>query len=129
MRSKLRNSTENLIRLAALERTQQLERISDNENVLDKQLDLMKTVNEIILRANKAPKGIVEIVFLKESAKREERPEKLLLSADNRISSFNVEKPSNVHSLFRTVIVVDKMWSSNIRVFQSEAGLPDSYLK
>jgi len=129
MRSKLRNSTENVIRLAALERTQQLERISDNENVIDKQLDIMRIANEIILRANKAPKGVIEVVFLKESAKREERPEKLMLMSDYKVVTFNVEEPSKIHSLFRTVIVVDKMWSDNIRVFQSEYGLSDSYLK
>ena len=129
MRSKLRNSTENVIRLAALERTQQLERISDNENVIDKQLDIMRIANEIILRANKAPKGVIEVVFLKESAKREERPEKLMLMSDYKVATFNVEEPSKIHSLFRTVIVVDKMWSDNIRVFQSEYGLNDSYLK
>ena len=128
MRNKLSNFTQNLIRLAALERVHQLEETSDSLNVIDKQLELTELADEIILRANKAPSGLVEVIFPTIQTKKETKIEKILLNS-TKISGFNVSKPEDLNSIFRTVIVVDKLWSSDLRVLQSEYGLPNSYLK
>ena len=128
MRNKLSKFTENLIRLAALERVHQLEEISDNINVIDKQIEFTEIADEIILRANKAPQGKVEIVFPNKRVKKEAKIEDILLNSDG-ISGYNVNNTTKIHSLFRTVIVVDHMWTSNLQVYQCEYGLDDSYLK
>lgn len=129
MRNKLSTFTENLIRLAALERVHQLEEISDNINVIDKQIEFTEIADQIILRANKAPRGLVEVIFSNKRTKRDAEIENILLNSEGTISGFNVGNPASVHSLFRTVIVVDHMWSPNLEVYQSEYGLDDSYLK
>ena len=128
MRRKLSKQTENLIRLAALERVRQLEETSENLNVIDKQIELTEVADQIILRANKAPAGLVEVVFTNNNSRRKARIEDLLLTGD-KICGFNIGDPTSIHSLFRTVIVVDKIWSDNLEVYQSEYGLADSYLK
>ena len=128
MRNKLSKFTENLIRLAALERVHQLEEISDNINVIDKQIEFTEIADEIILRANKAPKGLIEVVFSNGRNKREAKIEDILLNSESKISGFNVSNPTEIRSMFRTVIIVDHMWSSNLEVYQSEYGLDDSYL-
>ena len=128
MRNKLSKFTENLIRLAALERVRQLEEISDNINVIDKQIEFTELADEIILRANKAPKGLIEVVFSSGKNKRDAKIENILLNSEGKISGFNVNNITTVHSMFRTVIVVDHMWSSNLEIYQSEYGLDDSYL-
>jgi hypothetical protein len=129
MRNKLSNLTENLIRLAALERVQQLEKKSDNLNVIDKSLELTRLADEIILRANKAPLGLVEVVFTKKQSAKKQSVEEILLHSDCRISGFNTSDPDNVSSLFRTVIIVDPKWSTDIKVYGCEYGLPTSFLR
>ena len=129
MRNKLSKFTENLIRLAALERVHQLEEIYDNLNVIDKQVELEEFADEIILRANKAPNGQIEVVFTNKQTVKGTKPETILLNSIGKVSGFNISNPGEYKSLFRTVIVVDPKWSSDLKVFQSEYGLPTSCLK
>ena len=51
-RNKLHEFTENSLRLTVLERVQQLERMSENLNVVKKQIELTKVINEIIILGN-----------------------------------------------------------------------------
>lgn len=129
MRDKLNKFTENLIRLAALERAHQLEEMSHDISVLEKQEDLLQLADEIILRANKAPQGLVEIVFTDKRVRDGMKPDEIMRNLVCKISGFNVADPESIKSPFRTVIVVDSRWSDNLRVFQSELGLPNKFLK
>lgn len=129
MRNGLNSFTENLIRLTALERVHQLGETSDNENLLDKQLEITELVDQIILRANKAPAGIVEVVFGGRKTRKDADIETLLQTTICKISGPNVFDFTALKSPFRTVIVVDHMWSPNLKVYQSEYGLADSYLR
>ena len=62
-RDRINKFTENLLRLAALERVRQLELVTENMNVINKQLELLETINTLIMLANSSPAGQVEIVI------------------------------------------------------------------
>ena len=125
MKHKLRASTENLLRLAASERVRQLEKQDHNLNVVVKQLELLETVNEIILMANNSPKGLVEIVFT-EKSNPEFSNEEVIRNSVESISSFNTADMDT--RLYRTVIIVDPLWSNDLKVLQAPYGSDNSYL-
>jgi hypothetical protein len=128
-RTRLNATAANTIRLMVLERVSQLESVTENLNVISKQRELLAVADEIILRANNAPKGLVEVVFTDKKPKKEWPIERILLNSTVRVTAMNVDDPEEFHSLYRTIIVVDPQWSDNFDVYQSQYGLPVSHLK
>lgn len=130
MRNYLSNEMENTLRLMASERVLQLEKFTDNINVIDKQLSIKKTMTDIIMRANSAPNGLVEVIFLGRKLKKESPVERILLHSKITVSGFNIQDPEEATSLFRTLIVVDPTWDTDkIEVYGTEYGLPIKFMK
>jgi hypothetical protein len=130
MKNRLRKETENLIRLNVLERMKQLEEKGQTKNILQKQLEMEDTMNMVLNYANNhASSGIVEIVFTDKKFKSDTSISRILLNSIHKISGFNVYDPESRNTLFRTVIVIDPLWSDDIAVFESEYGMPDKFLR
>jgi len=130
MRNYLSNEMENTLRLMASERVLQLEGLTDNINVVDKQLSIKKTINEVIMRANSAPNGLVEVLFLGRKLKKEASISRVLLHSKVTVSGFNVQNAEEASSLFRTLIVVDPTWDvDKLEVYGAEYGLPIKFMK
>lgn len=129
MRKKLNSFGENLLRLAFVERLRQLEKKEDNPNIIKKQLELDQIADELVMTINHCPKGLIEIVFTDKKFSSDTHVSRILLNSMAKVSSFNITDPEQESILFRTVIVIDPMWSDKFKIYQSEYGLPDGMLK
>jgi len=129
MTNKLNSFTENTIRLVVLERIQQLEQLSSSVNVIKKQTELNQLANELIIRANTALPGLVEIVFTNREVSEEITLEEILLNSLCKISGFNVQNPKDLNSPFRTIIIVDPTWSTNFKLYGGQYGAPIFHMK
>ena len=129
MRNKLNNASENLFRLAVLERIGQLEQKEKTSNILKKQREHLDVIDEVILYANSAPHGQIELVVTDKNFKDSESVERLLINSVYKISSFNVGDPESKKTLMRTVIILDPKWSNDFEIYHCQYGFDDSYLK
>jgi hypothetical protein len=128
MREGINKFTQNLLRQAALERVRQLEKLSENINVIKKQLDILDTVDELILFANTSSEGMVEFVIT-DKVFKEPTPVRILENSVCRISAFNINDPESKKVMMRTIIVIDPLWSNNFIIYKGQYGLPDSTLR
>ena len=128
MREGINKFTQNLLRQAALERVRQLEKLSENLNVIKKQLDILDTVDELILFANTSSEGMIEFVVT-DKVFKEPTPARVLENSVCRISAFNISDPESKKVMMRTIIVIDPLWSNNFTIYKGQYGLPDSMLK
>jgi len=117
----------NSLRLIAHEHVLQLEKQDNKLNVFKKQISLEETMNEIILVAKTSAKGQVQVVFTDQPFSDRVSVEDVLLNSNMGIIMFNTDKRNGV--LFRTVIVVDHLWSADFKVYQAQYGLSNKYLK
>lgn len=128
MKNKLNSFTTNLLRLTVLERVHQLEKKDPGINVLKKQLELLNTIDEVILYANSAPHGQVEIVITDKNFKDKTTVQRILENSVCRISSFNLADPESKNTLMRTVIILNPKWSTNFNIYHCQYGFDDSHL-
>ena len=129
MRNTLNKFTQNTIRLAALERVSQLERLTPDMHIIEKQVDLGEVASQIIIRANSLPGGEVTVVFTDKKFDNDTPIERILLNSMTKISGFNVRDPESLKSPYRSMIIVDPEWSDNFEIYGSQYGLPLSFLQ
>ena len=127
--NQLNSFTKNSLRLSVNERIHQLEKKTDNLNVIQKQLELSEMIEELIDYANTAPHGLVEVIFTDKVLPQSAGADEIILASDGIISGFNVSNPESKRSLMRTVIVVDPSWSADFVIYKGNYNLPTNMLR
>lgn len=129
MKNQLNKHTENFLRLSVLERMRQLEKKDPDIDLIQRESEYLEMIDELILYANSAPHGQVEIVFMNKDFTSKAPIEKKLLHSRYKVSAFNVKDPESYNTLMRTVILIDPKWSCDFDVYHCQYGYGDSHLK
>jgi len=118
----------NILKMLRQEMMIQLVEKGDPElDILNKQLQLKETIDDVINIAKNSPNGEVSVVFLNPGTTKRMTALELLRHNKIKVTFFNTTQLEGY--LTKTIIFVPFDWSNKFRIFRCSLNLTDEYLK